>query len=357
MPKAAQYLPDKNSLQRDKGINLKIYQCSGCGLVQLNNEPVPYYKEVIRASGISAEMRNFRLKQFNGFLNSYSLKGKKVIEIGCGAGEYLSLMNESGANAYGLEYSKSSIDICKNNGLNVYKGFIEKENYRLTGAPYQGFFILNFLEHWPKPNLTLSGISHNLTDDAVGLIEVPNFNLILRKNIFSEFITDHLYYFTKDTLTTTLSINGFEIIECQENFHDYIISAVVKKRKKLDLSHFTHSQIGLTHELNNFIHRFKPKKVAFWGAGHQAFALITLTQISHKIAYVIDSARFKQGKYTPGTHIPIVSPDMLDKEPVEAIIIATGGYSDEVVKILQKKFKNKIALAIIRNSQLEIINR
>ena len=63
MPSAAQYLPDFYSLENDKGIEIKVCQCSKCGLVQLNNQPVHYYREVIRASGISNEMKKFRIKE------------------------------------------------------------------------------------------------------------------------------------------------------------------------------------------------------------------------------------------------------------------------------------------------------
>ena len=54
MPKAAQFLPDKEKVLKEKGVNLEVYQCSGCGLIQLNSDPVPYYKEVIRAAQRSA---------------------------------------------------------------------------------------------------------------------------------------------------------------------------------------------------------------------------------------------------------------------------------------------------------------
>jgi len=91
---------------------------------------------------------------------------------------------------------------------------------------------LNFLEHLPDPNSTLRGIYNNLTDDAIGLVEVPVFDMILRNKLFSEFIGDHLLYFTKETLTATLRLNGFEIIDCNEEWYEYIISATVKKRRK-----------------------------------------------------------------------------------------------------------------------------
>ena len=47
-------------------------------------------------------------------------------------------------------------------------------------------------------------------------------------------------------------------------------------------------------------------------------------------------------KYTPATHIPIVSPEMLDYDPVEAIIVISGSYSNEVSKIIRRKYKSRL---------------
>jgi 2-polyprenyl-3-methyl-5-hydroxy-6-metoxy-1,4-benzoquinol methylase len=354
MPAVVQYLPDAESVESDKGLDLEVFQCSGCGLVQLNNEPVPYYKEVIRAAAFSEEMKDFRRKQFGRFVQEFSLRGKKVIEIGCGRGEYLSLMQQFGIEAYGLEHSEESVMQCVKNGLKVSKGFVQSSTDRLNNAPFDAFFILNFLEHLPDPNSTLRGICSNLTDDAVGLVEVPNFDMILRNKLFSEFIGDHLLYFTKETLNTTLKLNGFEIIDCNEEWHDYLISAIVKKRRKLDISHFYKYQMQLKNEIEEYIRRFKNKKVAIWGAGHQALAIISLMNLADKIRYVVDSAPFKQGKYTPATHIPIVSPDALNFDPVDAVIVMAASYSDEVARILRQKFDRNISIAILRDFGLEV---
>ncbi|MGO9013532.1 MAG: methyltransferase domain-containing protein [Dissulfurispiraceae bacterium] len=355
MPKAAQFLPDAESLERDKGVDLEVCQCSGCGLVQLSNEPVPYYKEVIRAAAFSEEMKDFRMKQFGSFVQKYSLKGKKIIEIGCGRGEYLSLMCQFGADAYGLEHSEESVKQCVKNGLKVSKGFIESNTYKLDDAPFDAFFILNFLEHLPDLNSTLTGIYNNLSDDAIGLVEVPNFDMILRNNLFSEFIPDHLFYFTGETLNTTLRLNGFEVIDCKEVWHDYIISAIVKKRQKTDISLFYEYQAQLKNEIEEYICRFKDKKVAIWGAGHQALAVISLINLADKIRYVVDSAPFKQDKYTPATHLPIVSPDALDSDPVEAVIVMAASYSDEVARIIRQKFTGNLNVAILRDFGLEVV--
>ena len=355
MPRAAQFLPDAESLESDKGVDLEVCQCSGCGLVQLSNGLVPYYKEVIRAAAFSEEMKDFRRKQFGSFIQKYSLKRKKVIEIGCGRGEYLSIMQQFGIEAYGLEHSEELVMQCVKNGLRVSRGFIQSSTDRLNDAPFDAFFILNFLEHLPDPNSTLRGIYNNLTDDAIGLVEVPNFDMILRNKLFSEFICDHLFYFTKGTLNTTLTLNGFEIIECNEVWYDYIISAVVKKREKIDISHFYKYQEQLKNEIEEYICRFKYKKVAIWGAGHQALAVISLINLANKIKYVVDSATFKQGKYTPATHIRIVSPDTLDSDPVDAVIVMVASYSDEVARIIREKFDRNINISILRDFGLEIV--
>lgn len=355
MPAVAQNLPDKATLKDDRGVNLVVCQCSGCGLVQLKNEPVPYYKEVIRATAFSPEMKEFRTKQFSDFIRKYSFKGKKIIEIGCGRGEYLSIMSQAGAEAYGLEYSKDSVSQCVGNGLNVYVGFIEDENYKIDGAPFDAFFILSFFEHLPEPNTILGGIRNNLADNATGIVEVPNFDMILRHNLFSEFTRDHLLYFTQETLATTLQLNGFEVLECQVVWHDYIISAIVKKRQKNNLSAFKDHQIKIIKKLEEYIHRFSNKKIIVWGAGHQAFAILSLAGLGDKIRYVVDSAPFKQGKYTPATHIPIVSPDKFFTDSVDAVIIIAGSYSDEVKRIIREKFNKNIEVAILREFGLEIV--
>jgi 2-polyprenyl-3-methyl-5-hydroxy-6-metoxy-1,4-benzoquinol methylase len=357
MPAAAQYLPDSKSLGSDKGIDLEVCQCSGCGLVQLSNNPVHYYKEVIRATAFSEEMKNYRLGQFKKLIQKYFLIGKKIIEIGCGQGDYLSLMNQCGADAYGLENSEESILQCRKNSLKVSAGFVENRTYRIENAPFDAFYLLNYLEHLPDPNTVLRGIYANVSDDAVGLVEVPNFDMILRKNLFSEFTGDHLLYFTRETLNAALAINGFETIECNEIWYDYIISSVVKKRRKIDLSSFKVSEVKLKNELQKFAARFKDKRVAIWGAGHQAFAVIAITNLSEKIKFVVDSALFKQGKYTPATHIPIVHPDILKSGEVDAVIVMAAGYSNEVAAIIKQKYGSKMHVAILKDYGLEYIDQ
>jgi len=353
MPKAAQNFPDETVLALDAGVDLDVCQCMGCGLVQLGNEPVPYYREVIRAAAVSDVIRKFKTRQFADFIEKYFLNGKKILEVGCGRGEFLSLLSSFDVEAYGMEYSETAVAECVRNGLRVSQGYPDQNAGSLANGPFDGFMLLMFLEHMPEPNVALRVIYDNLANNAVGLVEVPNFDMVIRKKLFSEFIGDHLFYFTKETLQTTLQLNGFDVLEYNEVRDDYVISVVVKKRGRLNISHFHDYQIKIKTDIDAYLNRFAAKRVAIWGAGHQALAIIALTGIADKIRYVVDSASFKQGKYTPATHLPIVAPEALHTDPVDAVIVMAASYSDEVVGILRQRFDPNLSVAILRDFGLE----
>jgi len=355
MPRAAQNFPDAADLAGETGVDLEVCQCMGCGLVQLSSEPVPYYREVIRAAAVSEIIKNSKTRQFSDFILKYSLRRKKILEIGCGRGEFLSLLSALDVQPYGLEYSESAVAECVKNGLHVSQGYPDRNTGALANGRFDAFLLLMFLEHMPEPNVALRTIYDNLTDNAVGLVEVPNFDMVLQDRLFSEFIGDHLLYFTRETLQSTLQLNGFDVIECKVVRDDYVISVVVKKRPQLDITHFHDHQVKIKTDLNAYLKRFAVKRVAVWGAGHQALAIIALTGIADSIRYVVDSASFKQGKYTPATHLPIVAPEALCKDPVDAVIVIAGSYSDEVAGIIRKRFDLNMPVAVLRNSGLERI--
>jgi SAM-dependent methyltransferase len=353
MPCAAQGFPDATMLAQDRGMDLVLRQCSGCGLVQLIRAPVPYYREVIRAVAFSDSMRAFRETQFADWVRRYCLSGRKVIELGCGRGEYLALLQATGARVSGLEYADVAVRDCRARGLSVTRGYLCRRTQRLREAPFDAFISLNFLEHWPDPVAGLRGMWHNLNPQGVGLVEVPNFDMIMRQGLFSEFIADHLLYFTEDTLRFTLRRSGFDVLGCRSVWHDYILSAEVRKRAPLGIDHLEQRRTAITDALRAFIARFPAGQVAIWGAGHQALAVIALTDIAPDVRYIVDSAPFKQNRYSPASHLRIVAPDILLSEPVQAVIVMAASYSDEVTSILRHRFGAELVVAVLRDDGLE----
>lgn len=355
VPAAAQKMPSTpKEVSADKGIDLPICQCLNCGVLQHTVLPVPYFREVIRASGVSEAMRQFRRAQFRSWIERYDLAGKKVFEAGCGRGEYLELMKESGADAYGIEFGDAALSHCRAKGLNVSKAFFETGNEKLPSASFDGFFVLNFLEHIPDIPLFLKAIRNNLSAGAPGIVEVPNLDMILANSQLTEFSTEHLCYFTRETLCTTLQSHGFEVLNCHPVWHDYIISAEVIKRKPVNLNGCAAVAEHLQEEITHFISRCG--KTAFWGAGHQALTTLALCGINkEKICFVVDSSPEKQHRFTFATHIPIVSPEALTDPEIKGVIITCGGYSDEVAGIIRKNFQSRIKLAILRENKLEYL--
>ena len=353
MPGAAQNFPDAAGLAEDRGTDLDLYECGECGLIQLAGDPVPYYREVIRAAAFSPEMREFRVAQLAEWVNKYDLRGKRVLEIGCGKGEYLSLLADAGAAATGLEYAPDAVEYCKQQGLDAIAGFLDDPVQTLPVPAFDGFMTLNFMEHWPAPVESLRAMRNNLLPRGIGLVEVPNFDMILKEGLYSEFISDHLSYFTRDTFAFALQCAGFEVLEARSIWHDYILSAVVRKRLPQDLSLLKSRQDKIGSTLRAFVDRFPARSVAVWGAGHQALAAIALGGLGPDIRYVVDSAPFKQGKFTPATHIPIVPPTQLNEDPVQAIIVMAAGYSDEVARIIRERHQLSIPVAILRADGLE----
>ena len=143
------------------------------------------------------------------------------------------------------------------------------------------------------------------------------------------------------------------MIECEEIWYDYIISAIVKRSDIKPLNGFSKHQDKIISEIHRFINRYPPGQVAIWGAGHQAFAIMSLASLGDKIKYVIDDATFKQGKYTPATHIPILSSNSIIEDPPKAIMVMAGGYSDEVAKKVRKNFDVNIDVCILREEGIQ----
>lgn len=353
MPGAAQNFPEERTLANDTGSDLDLYECRNCGLIQLAGAPVSYYREVIRAAAFSPEMREFRVGQLADWVARYDLKGKRILEIGCGQGEYLNLLAAAGVEATGLEYARPALEYCRRQGLQAIRGFLSRPSQKLAAPAFDGFMTLNFMEHWPRPINTLRAIHNNLVPGGIGLVEVPNFDMILKEGLYSEFISDHLSYFSRESFAYALQRAGFEVLDTRSVWYDYILSAVVRKRQPIDLSSLRARQEKVSRDIRTFVDRFPARSVAIWGAGHQALAALALGGLGSEIRYVVDSAPFKQGKFTPATHIPIVPPSNLGEDPVRAIIVMAAGYSDEVAQLIRHRYKLEIPVAILRADGLE----
>ena len=356
MPASAQHMPDAQGVKEDRGLTLDLCQCMGCGLVQFDCEPVDYYRDVIRAGGFSKTMVELRRYQYKHLIDSYHLEGKKFIEVGCGQGEFLKVLSEFPVEVHGIEHDPHLVELARAQGLDVTEGFTETEDTRFAGGLYDVFLSFNFLEHQPDPGTMLQAIYRNLEDDAMGLITVPSFEYIMDHNSYYELIRDHLAYYTFETLTPLLERNGFQVEECEVINRD-TLSVIVRKRPQMDTENLLECYVNLKREMETYMKYLDAwdKKVAVWGASHQGFTLAATTKLGERARYIIDSAPFKQGKFAPASHLPIVGPDHFHEHPVDAIIITAPGYTDEIAASIRQKFGTSVEIRAMRSNHLEMV--
>jgi 2-polyprenyl-3-methyl-5-hydroxy-6-metoxy-1,4-benzoquinol methylase len=333
-PKAAQYYPEQDEFNGDSGITLEVYRCPYCDLLQLCSEPVNYYKEVITAASFSKEARSARVQEFTEFVNSFGLNGKSAIEIGSGKGSMINVLKDAGLDASGLEYSRESVDHAKKYGHKIIHGYLSELGNEYD-KKFDAFISINYIEHQPDTMEFIRSLYRITKADAVGYVTAPNVSYLLKTNTLYEFVADHLVYFTEETMQRAFETNGFDVIKSVIINNENDIALTVKKRNQIPIEGIE-SVDKLIGQLSKFIKQniLSGKKIAIWGAGHRTLALLSLAKIDN-ISFIVDSADFKQGKYSPVMHTPIVSPSVLEDSDIDIVIVMVPGiYPDEVVNTI-----------------------
>jgi 2-polyprenyl-3-methyl-5-hydroxy-6-metoxy-1,4-benzoquinol methylase len=353
MPSRAQYFPNSDIEAKSLLVSLNLKQCKDCGLVQILGKPVDYYREVIRSNKVSGAMRSFRLAQLRDFVEKYNLKSRLILEVGCGNGDILEILRELKCNFHGMEHKSEFVENLEKDGYKVFAGYpSESQNLNLENL-YSAFLSLNVLEHTPNIKEFLSGIRKMLNPDAVGLIEVPNFEMIVAKGMISEFMLEHLTYFDRATLRLALESSGFEIIDIKEVWHNYMLSAVVRLRPPLNIGHSIRQWNLLKNEIHEFFNTYTQDEICVWGAGHQSLAVISILELQNRIKFIVDSSKNKQGLFAPSSGIPIVAPEVIkNSSSVKCVLVMGGSYTQEIIESLSANFSNTLKIITIDGTKL-----
>ena len=397
MPASAQNIPAASELAEDHPLSLTLCQCPSCGLVQFDTEPVDYYRDVIRAGGGTRTMTRLRHEEYARLLTAmqeHHIRGRRIVEVGCGRGEFLRMWQDlaedpEGAAALardqardplsgqpnaaplhlvGIEHEPALVEEANafaDKKYRVYEGFATGD-VRYPEGPFDAFVQFNFLEHQPDPCDMLRNIGRNLKPQALGLITVPSFEYILRYNGYYELLRDHIANYTEFTLQKLLQDCGFELLSMDIVNRD-TIEAIVRKAdpdelselhysgRLIDVSALRDSYDRLSASVNAHIDHLSEshRTMAIWGASHQGFTLAATTKLGGRVEYIIDSAPFKQGRFSPASHIPIVAPDYAVAHPVDEILIVAPGYTDEIAGIIRERFDENIRILVLRTDRIE----
>lgn len=397
MPASAQNIPAASELAEDHPLSLTLCQCPSCGLVQFDTEPVDYYRDVIRAGGGTRTMTRLRHEEYARLLTAmqeHHIHGRRIVEVGCGRGEFLRMWqnlaedpegaaalardqardplsgqpNAAPLHLVGIEHKPSLVEEANavaDKKYRVYEGFATGD-VRYPEGPFDAFVQFNFLEHQPDPCDMLRNIGRNLKPQALGLITVPSFEYILRYNGYYELLRDHIANYTEFTLQKLLQDCGFELLSMDLVNRD-TIEAIVRKAdpdelselhysgRLIDVSALRDSYDRLSASVNAHIDHLSESRrtMAIWGASHQGFTLAATTKLGGRVEYIIDSAPFKQGRFSPASHIPIVAPDYAVAHPVDEILIVAPGYTDEIAGIIRERFDENVRILVLRTDRIE----
>lgn len=357
MPAVSQDLPTEADLDKDKPVDFELCQCTGCGLVQFNNEPVPYYRDSTRAGERCDVLIDLRQKQYRHMIETYKLQGKKLVEFGAGKGGFLKTLkelSEYGIQEYGIEYNADFVKIAREiEGVNVQQGNPECAETVIEGAPFDAFTAFAYPARLIKPNELMQCIYNNTSADAVGLVMVPSMEHLLSSGGYYDITADHIAYYDINSLRFLLQKNGFEIIEHGEVAGVYIY-AYVRKHKLYDLNNIWSGVNQLTNEVSAYVRKEKSlgKKIAVWCAGHFAFTVLAMIESPDDVEYIIDNAEFKKNKFSPATHIPIKGPEYFKDYPVDVIMILGPMYVDEIVKEIHDKCSKDVTITTVDKTGL-----
>ena len=347
----------KTELDQDKPIDLNVYKCDNCGFIQISDTlESSYYDDYLMTVSHSPQMRYHQLSQASNFVYKYNLEGKRVVEIGCGDGNYLGYLRDVGTVPTGIEPSASFRDLAISKGFKVFSGYVSCDHL-IPEAPYDAFVTRQVLEHIPQPEQFLKGIRLSITENAVGLIEVPSLEQAIDKNRFYDFFADHLNYFSERTLRYALESNGFLVLELNRGMNGEYLEAIVKVDTQPNFHALQESVNTLTQDIDNLLTqaRIQGKKIAIWGSGAKGITTLAVARVSG-FEYVIDSDPYKQGLFTPVSHLPVVSPEELSKNPVDIVIITAMAYRDEIINQLLNQLHFQGVIAYLGN-RLQILEK
>lgn len=338
-PRNIQHLLSVKALTNDQPICLEVRTCRTCGFVQL--PPVlddNYYDDYIMAATHSSQMQKYQKTQATEFVSRFDLQGKKVIEVGCGDGNFLNHLKAAGVSGFGVEPSAVFRNKALSQGLFVEEGYVTRSR-TLTHGPFDAFVTRQVLEHVPEIHSFLTGIRRNLNENAVGLIEVPSLEKALEDRRYYDFFTDHVNYFSLDTLTYALNLNGFEVIDAYHDMFDEYNVALVRNKTTTDLQNIQLQADVLANDLKDFVNyqHLRGKKVGVWGAGGKGLSVLASVE-NIKIDALFDSDEGKQGRYTPVSHFLVQKPTVVNINEMSAIIVTAMAYRIEIEDTLRNDF-------------------
>jgi SAM-dependent methyltransferase len=375
-PFADTFISPKEFHKKEPIYPLKCYldKKSGCifnGVITSDKKRYNLYDYSYTSSN-SKYSKDYWKKYASDFKEKYKIKGK-ILEVGCNDGLLLDLLNKKGFTSFGCDASKFICDLSKNKKIKVMNYIFNFNNSRkIKNKIGKVNYVIanNVVNHSNDPNDFIKGVKYILNDDGYFIFEQPYWFEMIRTSRIDQIYHEHITYFTIKFSKWILEENGMylhdyertpyhggslRIIAKKKNNHNKkykkkIIKAVEKEEKYGLFDENIYEKINKKLEkrkkiLHNKIIHYKKNgfKVAGIGAAAKANTFLCYFNLNNRmIDFVTDASKFKIGKFTPKTRIPIYSDNIFKKKNMKIVAIILSWNISNILKLKLKKLNKNL---------------
>tara|TARA_B100000989_G_C19519742_1_gene463562 strand:- start:264 stop:1454 length:1191 start_codon:yes stop_codon:yes gene_type:complete len=374
----------KKSLKSEYFYNLIISFNTKSFLVSVKkpvNPKIQYTDKYAHRAAESETMRKaFRsaaLKLFKRF------KPKKIMEIGSNDGVFLK--NFPRQKVVGVEPCKNLAELTKKKFItypNFWNKILSKKILK-KHSKIDLIFSANTISHIPNLKETFEAIFNIISDNGVLVIEDPSLSSVIKINSYDQFYDEHVYVFSAlavENIVKKYKLRLFDVEKinthggslryfiCKNNSKHKktkYLNLILNEEKKIGLNNFNtfrkfakkvkNSKIKLVSLLKKL--KRSNKKIISYGATYKSTTVFNYCKIDTSyFHYVTDTTFNKQGKFTPGTHIPIISPEIGFNDSVDYAFLGAWNFKKEILN-KEKKFIKRGGKFITHVPEVKILTK
>jgi len=388
-PPSNSYLSEKDLPYPEKWYPLQVKVCDKCWLTQtvdfVGTEEM-FSNDYAYFSSYSSSWLEHAKNYVDKMIKDFSLTNQSMIaEIAANDGYLLQYVKNYSIPCYGVEPTHSTAIEAKNKGIEIIEDFfgeilakkLADENKQVDLA-----IANNVLAHVPDINDFVKGFYFLLKPNGIATFEFPHLLNLVLHNQFDTIYHEHYSYISLIAIDSVFRVNGLMIFNVEElSTHGGSLRLFVQKistgknalndsvnrcmdkeiKAGINSLHFYEGFQKNTQRIKDdflsFLQRARKegKTVAAYGAAAKGNTLMNFSEVgSDLISYVVDKNPAKQGKYTPGSRIPIYDDTFLYTNKPDYVVILPWNLKKEVVSQLKdiRSWGGKFVVAI---PQLEII--
>ena len=344
---------------------LHAYLCERCFLVQLEEfvSPGEIFSEYAYFSSCADSWVQHARKYCELMCERFGIgRHSRVVEIASNDGYLLQHFVAKGVPVLGVEPAANVAEMAIKNGIpSVVKFFGRQTARELTTEFGKPDLLLgnNVLAHVPDLNDFVAGMALLLGDTGVITMEFPHLLELMQHNQFDTIYHEHFSYFSFTTVSAVFAHHGLTLFDVERlpthggslriyGRHTADASKPVSARARDLVALEERSGLGKLATYEAFAEQVREtkralleflieakragKRIVGYGAPGKGNTLLNYCGIGTDfIDFTVDRNPYKQGKYTPGTHIPILHPDELIKAHPDYVLILPWNLKDEIL--------------------------